>query len=92
MAISEAEVVSLIDLSDNLPPPSDCEVLRDDFLETIDELFGGEHSVVCVEGPEGMGKTTLLAQFCRRHPDHAISLFLSPASRWSCVRSMQKRS
>jgi signal recognition particle GTPase len=35
-----------------------------------------------IEGGEGLGKTTRLAQFAQRHPDHTISVFIKAASRF----------
>jgi hypothetical protein len=35
-----------------------------------------------IEGGEGLGKTTLLAQFARQHPDHTFSVFIKAASRF----------
>jgi hypothetical protein len=37
---------------------------------------------VMIEGDEGLGKTTLLAQFARRHPDHTFSVFIKAASKF----------
>ena len=38
-------------------------------------------NVVAVEGPEGIGKTTFLAQFSRSMPDNCISVFLEDDDR-----------
>lgn len=55
---------------------------RGNFLDTIDGVFDSGTDVVVAEGEEGIGKTILLAQFARRHPDHTPSLFIRPTSRW----------
>lgn len=62
-----------------LPKP---QIEREANLDTIDELFDTK-KIVIVEGKEGVGKTTLLAQFSLRHPRTAISLFIRPLSRFT---------
>jgi hypothetical protein len=57
------------------------EVIRDDVLETISEIFTSHTSVVFLEGDSGIGLTTTLAQFVSRDEKQCFSLFLSPASR-----------
>ena len=63
-----------------LPLP---EISRDHLLDTIETIFAGDTEVVILEGAEGIGKTTLLAQFVTRHPHHALSLFVRPTSLWA---------
>ena len=53
---------------------------RDNILDTIERMFEGEIELVVIEGREDLGKTTLLAQFARRHPNHTFSVFIKPAS------------
>lgn len=45
-------------------------------------MFAADNAVVVVEGDAGIGKTTLLAQFAKRHPDNALSLWVEPQGRW----------
>lgn len=59
------------------------EIQRTQFLQTIELLFEGPFRIVVVEGPDGMGKTTLLRQFVEVHRHRSVSLFLSGASRWA---------
>lgn len=59
------------------------EVLRDDVLETISEIFTSSTAVVFLEGDSGIGLTATLAQFVSKDEKHCFSLFLSPASRLS---------
>ena len=76
-----AEIVDLTTISRGFPQSPVPEILRDNLLETLDVIFNGDTSLIIVEGAEGMGKTTLLAQYARRYPNQAISLFLRPISR-----------
>ena len=62
-----------------LPDPL---IPRDNLLNTVDLMFGDEIELVMIEGGEGLGKTTLLAQFARRHADHTFSVFIKAASRF----------
>lgn len=80
---TRATVVDLASLSVNFPPLPLCELQRDNVVSTIQELFENGARAVIVEGQEGMGKTTLLSQFVRRYPTHAISVFVSAANRLS---------
>lgn len=56
---------------------------RPHFLETIVEILNQETRVVFLEGEEGDGATTTLAQFCIKYPTHSFSLFIKPASRFA---------
>ncbi len=44
-------------------------------------MFGGDTQLIAVEGDEAIGRSTLLAQFARRHSPWAISIFLEQSSR-----------
>lgn len=57
-------------------------ICRDNLINTIDRIFIGNIQVVCIEGDEGMGKSTLLAQYALNHPNNTFSLFIKPLSRW----------
>jgi hypothetical protein len=78
----EGTVVDLPALSANFPLQVAAELVRDNVVNTIRNLLEELHGVA-VEGPEGMGKSTVLAQFARAHPTTAISVFVSSASRLS---------
>ncbi|MBW6465440.1 MAG: hypothetical protein K0B06_02935 [Brevefilum sp.] len=78
----EAEIMDTTKISSNFPNPPEQEIIRESFLEAINEMF--EHQdIIIVEGSNGVGKTTLLAQFAKRFPENSISLFITPASRSS---------
>lgn len=82
LAALHGTIIDLPALSANFPPPPSPELLRENVVNTIDKLLEQHHGVA-VEGPEGAGKTTSLAQFARAHPTTAFSLFISAANRLS---------
>src|SRR5208283_5900478 len=79
--MANLEVVDLTVLSRGFPDKPAAEVNREHLLETIQTIFEGDNNFVTTEGDEGIGKTTLLAQFARRHATNALSLFIKPTSR-----------
>lgn len=90
---SQSEVIVGIPMpstlqSANFPYPSNHEVSRESILNTIKNMFTDSMRpdgvyAVAVEGPEGIGKSTLLSQFARRNSFSTISLFVSGANRLS---------
>ena len=81
--MTDTQIMDLTTACDSFPPIPPDEIVRENMLDTIDKILSGDTELVVVEGDEGVGKTTLLAQFARRHPDHAFSLFMRPISRWA---------
>ena len=81
--MTKAEVMDLTTVCQSFPRVTSPQIPRDNFLDAIDTIFEGEIELIIVEGPEGIGKTTLLAQFAKRHPDHTLSLFVKSTSRWA---------
>lgn len=53
---------------------------RPHLLRTMVEALSSEAPILFLEGEEGDGATTTLAQFCRAYPDQTFSLFIKPAS------------
>ena len=51
---------------------------RENFLDTIQTKLEGKTSLLYLSGDEGIGKTTLLGQFCRKNHKKAISIFFNP--------------
>lgn len=76
-------IVDLTHISQSFPAPLDHDVPRENVWNTVDTLFKGGWEVVFIEGSEGIGKTTLLAQLARRHPYNTFSLFIRPVSRFT---------
>jgi tetratricopeptide (TPR) repeat protein len=78
-----AELMNLTKVCQSFPELEAPQIKRDNIINTIeDTMFKSGIKLVAVEGNEGIGRTTLLAQFAFAHSDTAISLFLRPESRW----------
>lgn len=67
-------VTDFPDLPDNL-------ITRPHLLLTMAEALSSEAPILFLEGEEGDGATTTLAQFCHSYPNQTFSLFIKPASR-----------
>ena len=80
----QLEVMDLTLVCQSFPREPMPEIRRENILDTIERTFAGDIEVVMIEGGEGLGKTTLLAQFARRRANHAFSLFIKPASSFGC--------
>ena len=78
---SKPEVTDLPLVCQSVPGLPVPLIPRDNILDTIERMFEGEIELVAIEGGEGFGKTTILAQFARRHLDHTFSVFIRPVSR-----------
>jgi hypothetical protein len=76
-------VVDLPSLSANFPSAPHPELLLDNVISTLKSRLHDDVYAVAVEGPEGIGKTTILSQFVRKNPHFTISLFVSAANRLS---------
>lgn len=80
--MARAEVMDLTIVCQSFPELPEPLIRRENFLDTVDRIFENSSEVVVTEGEEGIGRTTLLAQFAKRHPDQTLSLFIRPTSRW----------
>ena len=69
--------------SRDFPSIDESSIERPSFLETIVDILTPSNPVVFLEGDEGDGATTTLAQFCKKYPDQTFSLFVKPASRFA---------
>jgi hypothetical protein len=78
-----AEVVDLTTFAPNFPYRPTCEVGRDHILHTLQTLLSRDIGVVTLEGEDGIGKTTILAQFARSLPNNTISVFIRADDRSS---------
>ncbi|MEO8597758.1 MAG: hypothetical protein ABI759_30840 [Candidatus Solibacter sp.] len=78
-----ATLIDLPNLSANFPPRPQPELLRSNVANTLQGLVKEGVYAASVEGPDGMGKTTVLAQFARRFSSSAISVFVSASNRLS---------
>lgn len=60
-------------------PPS--HVPRDNLVDLLADLIES-NEVVLLDGDDGIGRTTLLTDFCRRYPHRAVGLFTRAGSPW----------
>lgn len=67
-------VIDFPDLPANL-------IERPHLLRTMADALSNEAPILFLEGEEGDGATTTLAQFCRSFPNQTFSIFIKPASR-----------
>ncbi len=70
-------------LSRHFPELPDRAIDRDHILETVAQVATPDSPVVFIEGAEGIGASTFLAQFAMKYPDQTFCLFVRPASRFS---------
>jgi hypothetical protein len=57
--------------------------MRENVVNSLRSLLHENVYAAAIEGPEGVGKTTVLAQFARANPAAAVSTFVSAANRLS---------
>ena len=79
----QLELVENWNFSRNFPILDGCIVDRPNFLETIVDILTDDNPIVFLEGDEGDGASTTLAQFCKKYPDQTFSLFIKPASKFA---------
>ena len=80
---SQSQVLDTVSVCQSFPSIDIQRLItRDYLLDAIESILDSETQVVVVEGQEGIGKTTFLAQFAIRHKNNSISLFIRPTSRW----------
>ena len=75
-----ATVLDMYSLSETRPKLRDVMISRDQYLDLYDSQLE-ENRVLCVAGEEGVGVTTTLALFARRHGDCCASYFNNGWSR-----------
>ncbi len=73
-------VMDLTKVCSTFPELGENNIQRDNMIFTVEELLV-KNEVIIVEGGEGTGKTTLLAQFACKFPEQTFSLFMRPCSR-----------
>lgn len=76
----KAELLNMFTLSETRPRMRDEIISRERYLDFFEEQFGEDH-ILCVDGPEGVGVTTTLALFAKRHGDNCASYFNNGWSR-----------
>ncbi|MCG2767797.1 MAG: hypothetical protein ABIK79_02090 [Chloroflexota bacterium] len=76
--MAKVEIMDLTKACPLFPEGPVNEIPRDHVLNGIDDYLNRGIVAVIVEGDPGIGKTTLLTQFARRHCDKVFSLFIRP--------------
>src|SRR5215813_1795568 len=79
--MNQVEVMDLTVVCTGFPEMPEAEIHRENLLDTLDTIFGGDTHLIVIEGLEGVGKTILLSQYAKRHRHHVFSLFIKPGSR-----------
>lgn len=82
----DVETISLISFSTTFPTAPASEFIRENVLGSI-SLIIQDSPVIYMEGPDGCGKTTILAQFAKKHPNNTFSFFLTP-TKFGCDPDM----
>lgn len=62
------------------------EIERANLLDSIDSIFQSQSNlidIISISGPSGIGKTTLLRQFGKRHHSYSVSISIRTQSRWA---------
>lgn len=79
----KSEIVGLPEICLSFPNLPSKLISRDNILHTLDSMLVGDTEILVIEGEEGIGKTTLLAQFANRYPNRTISIFIKPVSKFN---------
>ncbi len=77
----EQQIMDVVAVCSSFPELPELEIPRVSSIDAIEDMFKNGVHVVVVEGEEGIGKTTLLSQFARHHPNNTFSLFIISTSR-----------
>jgi hypothetical protein len=77
------EVMDLPTICLSFPKLSPNIINRDHILNAIDMYLDGETELLIIEGVDGIGKTTIIAQYAIRYPNNTFSLFIKSTSRWA---------
>jgi hypothetical protein len=81
--IAGTQVVDLTSICSTFPEKPDCEIQRENMISTLLGQLKKNTEIIVVEGEEGVGKTTLLAQFARAHGSQTFSAFVTDSSRYA---------
>lgn len=77
---NETKIAAIWNFAADFPELSSNLIERRHLLSTMAEALSSEAPVLFLEGEEGDGATTTLAQFCHAYPDQSFALFVKPAS------------
>lgn len=74
------ELLDVTTIAPGFPSIPKTEVLRDNLLDVLEKMLQDDCQTVFIEGEPGLGKTSLLSQYARRHRLNSIALFFKPGS------------
>lgn len=74
LSVHHAEVMDMCYFSVTMPDKIEHEIQRLNYLDFFDSCLK-ENSILCLTGEDGVGVTTLLAQFVKRHAANCVSFF-----------------
>ncbi len=80
---ANAQIMDATTVCNTFPVLYGKQIPRDNIIYTVEEMLKGDIHIVTIEGKEEVGKTTLLAQFAKRHAEHTLSVFVRATSRYS---------
>jgi hypothetical protein len=75
-SMTTTKLLNLQTFSANFPSKKTDNIDRENYIAMISEFFESGIDIVCVEGKEDIGKTTLLAQYCNANPHQSFSYFV----------------
>lgn len=78
---NEAKIIDMFYRSETKPRVREQLISREQYIEFIEEQLE-ENRVLCVQGAEGVGVTTTLALFAKRHGNQCASYFNNGWSRY----------
>lgn len=78
----QVEIMDMTTACQSFPNLCENYIDRSNMLDTIDSILQGNADIVIVEGEAGIGKSTLLSEFSKRHPMNSISFFINPSSKY----------
>jgi len=78
---NEAKIMDMFYRSETKPRIKERLISREQYLEFLEGQME-ENRVLCVQGVEGVGVTTTLALFAKRHGNHCASYFNNGWSRY----------
>ena len=85
-----ATIKDMCSFSSTIPDIPDNEIIRERELNFIDERLQSD-TILCLTGAEGVGLSTLLSQFARRHGSSCVSYFYSGLDRYCIEQEVIER-
>ena len=78
--VAEATMRNMYSLSETCPKIPKDTISRESYIDFFEHQFDEDH-VLCVDGAEGVGVTTVLAMFAKKHSSDCVSYFNNGWSR-----------